>query len=134
MVGGEAEAKALWPEVEPGTGWSTPSEVAEWEGKWRCANVKPLEIWKAQGTGIGLPMIIPLRENPRGDKALMDQLVNTGTRTIKGVAAVNGLALRRMRVGTMAQRRLTPDLQVGSSNLSGLIFLPGEVKPQGGPL
>ena len=98
MVGGEAEAKALWPEVEPGTGWSTPSEVAEWEGKWRCANVKPLEIWKAQGTGIGLPMMIPLRENPRGDKALMDQLVNSGTRTTKGVAAVNGLALRKMRV------------------------------------
>ena len=76
-----------------------PSEVAEWEGKWRCANVKPLEIWKSQGTGIGLPVIIPLRENPRGDKALLDQLVNTGTRTIKGIAAVNGLALRRMQVG-----------------------------------
>ena len=89
----------MWPEVAPGTGWSTPSEVAEWEGKWRCANVKPLEIWKSQGTGIGLPVIIPLRENPRGDKALLDQLVNTGTRTIKGIAAVNGLALRRMRVG-----------------------------------
>ena len=99
MAGGEAEAKALWPEVAPGTGWSTPSEVAEWEGKWRCANVKPLEIWKSQGTGIGLPVIIPLCENPRGDKALLDQLVNTGTRTIKGIVAVNGLALRRMRVG-----------------------------------
>ena len=74
MAGGEADAKALWPEVAPGTGWSTPSEVAEWEGKWRCANVKPLEIWKSQGTGIGLPVIIPLRENPRGDKALLDQL------------------------------------------------------------
>ena len=99
MAGGEAEAKALWPEVAPGAGWSTPSEVAEWEGKWRCADVKPLEIWKSQGTGIGLPVIIPLREHPRGDKALLDQLVNTGTRTIKGIAAVNGLALRRMRVG-----------------------------------
>ena len=47
--------------MEPGSGWSTPSEVAEWEGKWRCANEKPLELWKSQGTGIGLPMIIPLR-------------------------------------------------------------------------
>ena len=62
--------------------------------------MKPLEIWKSQGTGIGLPMIIPLREDPRGDKALLDQLVSTGTRTIKGVAAVNGLALRKMRVGS----------------------------------
>ena len=31
MAGGAADAKALWPEMEPGTGWSTPSEVAEWE-------------------------------------------------------------------------------------------------------
>ena len=100
MAGGAAEAKALWPEVEPGTNWSTPSEVAEWEGKWRNANEKPLELWKSQGTGIGLPMIIPLRENPRGDKALLDQLVNTGTRSVKGVAAVNGLAFRKMRVGS----------------------------------
>ena len=61
--------------------------------------MKPLEIWKSQGTGVGLPLIIPLSENPRGDKALMDQLVDTGSRTIKGIAAVNGLALRRMRVG-----------------------------------
>ena len=45
-------------------------------------------------------MIIPLREDPRGDKALLDQLVSTGTRTIKGVAAVNGLAFRKMRVGS----------------------------------
>ena len=100
MAGGAADSKALWPEMEPGTGWSTPSEVAEWEGKWRCANEKPLELWKSQGTGIGLPMIIPLREDPRGDKALLDQLVSTGTRTIKGVAAVNGLAFRKMRVGS----------------------------------
>ena len=78
MAGGAADSKALWPEMEPGEGWSTPSEVAEWEGKWRCANEKPLELWKSQGTGIGLPMIIPLREDPRGDKALLDQLVNTG--------------------------------------------------------
>ena len=62
-------------------------------------NVKPLEIWKSQGTGIGLPLIIPISENPRGDKALMDQLVDSGSRTIKGIAAVNGLALRRMQVG-----------------------------------
>ena len=61
--------------------------------------MKLLEIWKSQGTGIGLPVIFPLRDNPRGDKALLDQLVNTGTRTVKGIAAVNGLALRKMRVG-----------------------------------
>ena len=30
----------------------------------------------------------------------MDQLVDSGSRTIKGVAAVNGLALRKMRVGS----------------------------------
>ena len=55
MAGGAADAKALWPEMEPGTGWSTPSEVAEWEGKWRCANEKPLELWKSQGIrSIGL--------------------------------------------------------------------------------
>ena len=61
--------------------------------------MKPLEVWLAQGTGVGLPLIMPLHENPVTDKALMDQLVDTGSRTIMGVAAVNGLALRKMRVG-----------------------------------
>ena len=99
MAGGAADAKALWPEVVPSGQWSKAPDVAEWDDRWRCANVKPLEIWKSQGTGVGLPLIIPLGENPRGDKALMDQLVDTGSRTSKGIAAVNGLALRRMRVG-----------------------------------
>ena len=99
MAGGVADAKALWPEVVPSGQWSSASYSAEWEGKWRCANVQPLEIWKSQGTGIGLPLIIPLHENPKKDKALMDQLVDSGSRTIKGVAAVTGLALRKMRAG-----------------------------------
>ena len=99
MAGGVADAKALWPEVVPGGQWSSASDTAEWEGKWRCTNVKPLEVWRSQGTGVGLPLIIPLNENPMKDKALMDQLVDSGSRTIKGVAAVNGLALRKMRVG-----------------------------------
>ena len=43
-------------------------------------------------TGVGLPIIIPLHQNPAKHKALMDQLVDTGSRTIMGVAAVNGLA------------------------------------------
>ena len=90
MAGGVADAKALWPEVAPSGQWSSASDTAEWEGKWRRANMKPLEIWRLQGTGVGLPLIIPLNENPRGDKALMDQLVDSGSRTIKGVAAVNG--------------------------------------------
>ena len=99
MTEGVADAKALWPEVVPSGQWGSATDTAEWEGKWRCANVKPLEVWLAQGTGVGLPLIIPLHENPVTDKALMDQLVDTGSRTIVGVAAVNGLALRKMRVG-----------------------------------
>ena len=85
-----------WSQADNG---EVTMDTAEWEGKWRCANVKPLEIWLAQGTGVGLPLIVPLHENPVMDKALMDQLVDTGSRTIMGVAAVNGLALKKMRVG-----------------------------------
>ena len=65
--------------------------------------MKPLEVWRAQGTRVGLPLIIPLNENPIMDKALMDQLVDSGSRTIMGVAAVNGLALRKMRVGRVSR-------------------------------
>ena len=54
---------------------ASATDTVEWEGKWRCANVKPLEVWRSQGTGVGLPLIIPLNENPMKDKALMDQLV-----------------------------------------------------------
>ena len=45
MTGGEADAKALWPEVAPGTGWSTPSEVAEWQVEvCQCEAIGDLEV------------------------------------------------------------------------------------------
>ena len=42
-----------------------------------------------------------------GHEALLDQLVSTGTRTIKGIAAVNGLAFRKMRVGSSIKTQIS---------------------------
>ena len=72
MAGGAAKAVALWPEVVPSGQWGYAGETAELEDKWRCANVEPLEVWLAQGTGVGLPLLIPLQENPAKDSQGLD--------------------------------------------------------------
>ena len=38
----------------------------------------------------------PLAKDPRSDRFLMDQLVDTGSRTVEGMAAMNGEMIRRM--------------------------------------
>ena len=42
-------------------------------------------------------MLVPLDKDPREDRFLLDQLVDTGSRTVEGMAAVNGEMLRRLR-------------------------------------
>ena len=51
-----------------------------------------------QGVGEGLPIMVPLAKDPRADRFLMDQLVDTGSRTVEGMAAMNGEMIRRMKV------------------------------------
>ena len=88
MSGGKAEADKLWPECcELGT-WSDVAEPARWDDMWKQRNNRPHDIW--------VPILVPLAKDPRSDRFLMDQLVDTGSRTVEGMAAMNGEMIRRM--------------------------------------
>ena len=98
VSGGKAEADKLWPECcDLGT-WSDVGEPARWDDMWKQRNNRPHHIWVTQGVGEGLPILVPLAKDPRSDRFLMDQLVDTGSRTVEGMAAMNGEMIRRMGV------------------------------------
>ena len=100
VSGGEADPRrlwALWPEYEPLGSHSRKAEPSEWEDKWVCSNKRPHDLWITQGVGEGLPILAPMDVDPRADRFLLDQLVDTGSCTVEGTAAVNGEMLRRLR-------------------------------------
>ena len=53
---------------------------------WKQRNKRPHDIWITQGMGEGLPILVPLDEDPRKDRFLMDHLVDIGSRTVEGMA------------------------------------------------
>ena len=63
---------------------------------WKQRNNRPHDVWATQGVGIGLPVIVPMAADPRTDRFLMDQLVDAGSRTVEGLAAMNGEMFRRL--------------------------------------
>ena len=67
-----------------------------WEDMWKQRNNRPHDVWATQGVGIGLPVVVPMADDPREDRFLMDQLVDTGSRTVEGLAAMNGEVFRRL--------------------------------------
>ena len=97
VFGGAAEAEKLWPEGVALGEWSDVGEPERWEDLWKQRNKRPRDIWVTQGVGEGLPILVPLAQDPRGDRFFMEQLVDTGSRTVEGMAAVNGEMLRRLR-------------------------------------
>ena len=97
VSGGKAEADCkLWPECHQLGTWSDAGEPERWNDMWRQRNNRPHDIWATQGVGEGLPILVPLAKDPRSDRLLMDQLVDTGSRTVEGMAAMNGEMIRRM--------------------------------------
>ena len=96
VSGGKAEADKLWPECRQLGTWSDVGEPERWDDMWRQRNNRPHDIWATQGVGEGLPILVPLAKDPRSDRFLMDQLVDTGSRTVEGMAAMNGEMIRRM--------------------------------------
>ena len=97
MYGGDVDAEKLWPEGVAMGEWSDAGEPERWDDLWKQRNKRPHDIWITQGVGEGLPILVPLSKDPRGDRFLMDQLVDTASRTVEGMAAVNGEMLRRLR-------------------------------------
>ena len=79
-----------------------------------------IDIWVTQGVGEGLPILVPLASDPRGDRFLMDQLVDTGSRTVEGVAAVNGEMIRKMGVPNPGKGNLLP-FEAACQNLKEVI-------------
>ena len=71
-------------------------EPERWEDMWRQRNNRPHDVWATQGVGLGLPVVVPMADDQRSDRFLMDQLVDTGSRTVEGLAAMNGEMFRRM--------------------------------------
>ena len=71
-------------------------EPERWEDMWKQRNNRPHDVWATQGVGIGLPVVMPMADDPRADRFLMDQLVDTGSRTVEGLAAMNGEMFRRL--------------------------------------
>ena len=63
---------------------------------------------------------MPLATDPRADRFLMDQLVDTGSRTVEGVAAVNGEMIRKMGVPNPGKGNLLP-FEVAYQNLKEAI-------------
>ena len=96
VSGSKVEADKLWPECyELGT-WTDAGEPERWEDMWKQRNNRPHDVWATQGVGIGLPILVPMAADPRVDRFLMDQLVDTGSRTVEGMAAMNGEMFRRL--------------------------------------
>ena len=96
VSGGKAEADKLWPECYALGSWSDAGEPTRWEDMWKQRNNRPHDVWATQGVGMGLPILVPMADDPRSDRFLMDQLVDTGSRTVEGLAAMNGEMFRRM--------------------------------------
>ena len=76
VLGGDADAEKLWPECEALGEWSDEGEPERWEDLWKQRNKRPHDIWITQGVGEGLPILVPLARDLRGDRCLMDQLVD----------------------------------------------------------
>ena len=108
VFGGKADAEKLWPEGIAMGSWSDVGEPARWEEIWKQRNKRPHDIWVTQGVGEGLPILVPLAQDPRADRFLMDQLVDTGSRTVEGMAAVNGEMIRKMGVPVPGKGNLLP--------------------------
>ena len=96
VSGGKVEAAKLWPECYELGSWTDAGEPERWEDMWKQRNNRPHDVWATQGVGIGLPVVVPMADDPRADRFLMDQLVDTGSRTVEGLAAMNGEMFRRL--------------------------------------
>ena len=96
VSGGKVEASKLWPECYDLGSWTDAGEPERWEDMWKQRNNRPHDVWSTQGVGIGLPVVVPMADDPRADRFLMDQLVDTGSRTVEGLAAMNGEMFRRL--------------------------------------
>ena len=96
VSGTKVEAEKLWPECYALGSWTDAGEPERWEDLWKQRNNRPHDVWVTQGVGIGLPVIVPMAADPRTDRFLMDQLVDTGSRTVEGLAAMNGEMFRRL--------------------------------------
>ena len=96
VSGGKVEAAKLWPECYELGSWTDAGEPERWEDMWKQRNNRPHDVWATQGVGIGLPVLVPMADDPRADRFLMDQLVDTGSRTVEGLAAMNGEMFRRL--------------------------------------
>ena len=68
----------LWPEAQPEGHRGSISHPRH------CTDKKPDGDSRI---GIGLPVIVPLDKDPRDDRFLMDQLIDTGARTTLGLEA-----------------------------------------------
>ena len=96
VSGSKVEADKLWPECYELGSWTDAGEPERWEDMWKQRNNRPHDVWATQGVGIGLPVLVPMAVDPRVDRFLMDQLVDTGSRTVEGLAAMNGEMFRRL--------------------------------------
>ena len=96
VSGTKVEAEKLWPECYALGSWTDAGEPERWEDLWKQRNNRPHDVWATQGVGIGLPVIVPMAADPRTDRFLMDQLVDAGSRTVEGLAAMNGEMFRRL--------------------------------------
>ena len=108
VFGGKADAEKLWPEGIAMGGWSDVGEPARWEEVWKQRSKRPHDIWVTQGVGEGLPILVSLAKDPRADRFLKDQLVDTGSRTVEGMAAVNGEMIRKMGMPNLGKGNLLP--------------------------
>ena len=120
VSGGKAEAERLWPEGIAMGSWSDVGEPTRWADMWNQRNNRPHDIWVTQGVGEGLPILVPLAKDPRADRFLMDQLVDTGSRTVEGMAAMNGEMIHRMGVPNPGKGPLLP-LETACQNLKELM-------------
>ena len=120
VSGGKAEAERLWPEGIAMGSWSDVGEPTRWADMWTQRNNRPHDIWVTQGVGEGLPILVPLAKDPRGDRFLMDQLVDTGSRTVEGTAAMNGEMIHKMGVPNPGMGPLLP-FETAYQNLKELM-------------
>ena len=75
VSGGKAEAAKLWPECGDLGAWTDAGEPARWMICGSSAITVHTTYWVTQGVGEGLPILVPMADDPRSDRFLMDQLV-----------------------------------------------------------
>ena len=93
VSGGEADPAKLWPECK-----ALGSRVSRHSGK--ICGSREIGVRVTCGSHKVLEKAFrhwPLDKDPREDRFLLDQLVDTGSRTVEGMGAVNGEMLRRLR-------------------------------------